>query len=176
MEGYKYRFKQNLPLHNEPEDIQARMLYTFRSRRNHTYWVIIDKCVHNIYGIKFHLKAHRNSERKYNVLTNHGEARTVLYTCMNIMLNEVCAKDEMASVGFVGANKEGEDPSNTQRFRIYQTLVLTCVRANDVYEHFANEEKSAYILIPRKALEINPDLPDIYMEMLEHYEEQGGEL
>jgi hypothetical protein len=92
---------------------------------------------------------------------------------MNIMLNEVCAKDEMASVGFVGANKEGEDPSNTQRFRIYQTLVLTCVRANDVYEHFANEEKSAYILIPRKALEINPDLPDIYMELLEDYEERG---
>lgn len=176
MEAYEYTFKCKLPIDNEPEEIRARLLYTFRSRKNQVYYVMVDQCDYNIYVIKFHLKAHRNSPRKYNLLTNLGEARAVLNTCKDIMLKEVCAKDDMASVGFVGANKENEDTANTQRFRIYQTLMTTWIPVEGDYEHFANAEKSAYILIPRKALDINPNLPDIYLEMLEHYEEQGGEL
>lgn len=151
------------------------MLYSFRSSQtNQTYWVIIDRCVHNIYVIKFHLKAHRHSERKYNILTNLREARTVLYTCLEIMLKEIYANDDTASVGFVGANIIGESTSNTKRFRFYRRFVLTHIKLDNVFEHFANEEKSAYILIPRKALDINPNLPDIYLEMLENYEEHDS--
>lgn len=176
MKSYKYRYVQNLPLNNEPEEIQARMLYSFKSSQTkQTYWVMVDKCVHNIYVIKFHLKAHRHSPHKYNILTNLHEARTVLFTCMNIVWNEVQVKDDRASLGFVGANMLGESTSNTKRYRFYRKFVQTHVNIN-TYEHYTNEEKSAYILIPHKALEDNPNLPDIYLEMLEHYEEQGGEL
>ena len=171
MKSYKYRYVQNLPLNNEPEVILARMLYSFKSTQsNQTYWLIVDKCVHNIYVIKFHLKVHRHSEHKYNILTNLHEARTVLFTCMNVAWNEIQAKDDMASLGFVGANLLGESTSNTKRYRFYRKFVQTHVNVN-TYEHFANEEKSAYILIPHKALELNPDLPDIYMDMLEEYDQ-----
>lgn len=170
MESYKYRYVQNLPLNNEPEAILARMLYSFKSSLTHqTYWLIVDKCKYNIYVIKFHLKAHRHSEYKYNILTNLHEARTVLFTCMNIVWTEIQAKDDKAALGFVGANMIGESPANTKRFRFYQKFVQTHVNIN-TYEHFANEEKSAYILIPHKALEQNPNLPDIYLEMLEDYD------
>lgn len=173
MGGYKYRYVQNLPLNNEPEVILARMLYSFKSTRTkQTYWAIVDKCEHNIYVIKFHLKAHRHSERKYNILTNLREARTVLHTCIDIMLKEIFAYDKTASVGFVGANLIGEGTENTKRFRFYRRFVLTHIKLNDVFEHFANEKKSAYILIPHKALELNPDLPDIYLQMLEDYDEE----
>lgn len=65
----------------------------------------------------------------------------------------------------------GESTSNTKRFRFYRKFVQTHIDLY-TYEHFANEEKSAYILIPHKALELNPDLPDIYLQMLEDYEEE----
>ena len=172
MKGYKYRYVQNLPLDNEPGEIQARLLYSFKSPQSkQTYWVIVDKCVQDIYVIKFHLKAHRYSEYKYNVLTNLHEARTVLYTCIEIMLNEIYANNDTASIGFVGANLIGESVSNTKRFRFYRRFVLTHIKLDNVFEHFINEEKSAYILIPHKALEINPNLPDVYLDMLEDCEE-----
>lgn len=170
---YDYRYVQNLPLNNEPEEILARMLYTFRSSQtNQAYWVIVDACVNDIFVIKFHLKAHRHSERKYSILTNLHEARNVVYTCLMIMKDEIGAKYPLASIGFVGASLEGESERNNKRFRFYSKFVQTHIDLY-TYEHFANEDKSAYILIPRKAIEINPNLPDTYLEMLEDYEDRN---
>ena len=171
---YDYRYVSNLPLNNEPEEILARMLYSFRSSQtNQTYWVIVDKCENDIFVVKFHLKAHRHSENKYCILTNLHEARSVVYTCLMIIKDEIGAKHPSASIGFVGASLEGESERNNKRFRFYSKFVQTHIDLY-TYEHFANEEKSAYILIPRKALDINPTLPDIYLEMLENYEEHDS--
>ena len=53
----------------------------------------------HFYAVKFHLKAHRNSDKKYNILTGLNEPRECIQTCMAIM-KEVAGKDDKASFGF----------------------------------------------------------------------------
>ena len=47
-------------------------------------WVEVYK--HDVYAVKFHLKAHRNSPYKYSLMTGLNEPRPVVNTCIAIML------------------------------------------------------------------------------------------
>ena len=132
-------------------------LYSFKSpKSNQTYWVWIEVYKHHFYAVKFHLKAHRDSDKKYNVMTGLNEARECIYTCMAIM-NEVAKKDSQASFGFIGANRIGESEDNTSRFRVYRRYTLTLFGPNE-YEHMINIGKSAYLLLNKKELRSNPNL------------------
>ncbi|WP_231552778.1 hypothetical protein [Prevotella melaninogenica] len=102
------------------------------------------------------MKAHRDSDKKYNVMTGLNEARECIYTCMAIM-NEVAKKDSQASFGFIGANRIGESEDNTSRFRVYKRYTLTLFGPNE-YEHMINIGKSAYLLLNKKELRSNPNL------------------
>lgn len=155
---YKYHFVQNLATKGESESILERKLYSFKSTKtNQTYHVIIDRCTHNVYVIKYYLKNHRNSKRKYNILTNLNEPRSVIYTCLNILIQEVHYKDNTASFGFVASNSENEDYKNTKRFRVYERFVSTFI-GSETFEHYKYIEYSAYVLIPKIAVEKDPNL------------------
>ena len=156
---YPYRFVKKV---TEPWDgpqgfMLFKELYSFKSpKSNQTYWVWIEVYKHHFYAVKFHLKAHRDSDKKYNVMTGLNEARECIYTCMAIM-NEVAKKDSQASFGFIGANKIGESEDNTSRFRVYRRYTLTLFGPNE-YEHMFNIGKSAYLLLNKKELRSNPNL------------------
>ena len=123
---YPYRFVKKV---TEPWDgpqgfMLFKELYSFKSpKSNQTYWVWIEVYKHHFYAVKFHLKAHRDSDKKYNVMTGLNEARECIYTCMAIM-NEVAKKDSQASFGFIGANRIGESEDNTSRFRVYRLSLI----------------------------------------------------
>jgi hypothetical protein len=77
-----------------------------------------------------------------------------------------------ASFGFIGAyslhkERKGkivqEGKSNTQRFRVYQTLMYNFF-GHDTFEHSENVEHSAYLLINRR----NDPIPD--------FKERAGEM
>lgn len=169
MQAYEYRFVKNFDASDESRDILVRKLYSFKSPRSHqTYFVWVDRCVNNIYVVKFHLKSHRLSPRKYNILTNLREPRNVLYTCVNILINEIYAKDKTASFGLVAANLEGETPKNTKRLRFYERFIASVIGTEE-FKHYKYEEKSAYIIVPKIALAKKQDLLECYSQMFNRY-------
>lgn len=67
-------------------------------------------------------------------------------------------KDRLASFGFIGShsinkqhkgNLREEDKNNTQRFRIYQTLMFNFF-GTETFEHARSLQHSAYLLINRQ--------------------------
>ena len=72
IEHYPFRFvKKSIEPWDGPQGfLLYRLLYSFKSTKtNQTYWVWIEVYKHHFYAVKFHLKAHRSSERKYNLMT-----------------------------------------------------------------------------------------------------------
>lgn len=169
MRAYTYRFVQNFDASAESGDIQTRILFSFKSPMSkQTYYVWVDKCAYNIYVIKFHLKNHRLSKYKYNILTNLGEARNVLYTCITILINEFYNKDNMASFGFVASNLKDEGYANTKRLHFYEKFITTFIGGSK-FEHYKYEEQSVYLLVSRYAIDRNPNLINTYFEMLQRH-------
>ena len=175
IDHYPYRFvKKDVEPWDGPQGfLLHRLLYSFKSPKSHqTYWVWIEVYKHHFYAVKFHLKAHRNSDYKYNLLTGLYEARQCIRTCMAVM-QEVAEKDSRASFGFIGANKIDEPEANTKRFRVYRRFMLTNF-GNDEYLHKYNIAKSAYVLVNRRELSANPYLLDEivkgFMELYPYFE------
>ena len=161
MEHYPFRYvKKFIEPWGGPQGFMLyRLLYSFDSPKSHqTYWVWIEVYKKHFYAVKFHLKAHRHSDYKYNLMTGFNEARQCIYTCMAVMA-EVAKNDPRASFGFIGANKIGESEVNTKRFRVYRRFMLTNF-GNSEYLHKINISKSAYMLINRKELAAHPELLD----------------
>ena len=105
-------------------------------------------------------------------MTGLGEPRRIINTCGAIMLG-IAKEDPRSSFGFIGSNMEGEGISNTKRFRIYKILMLTYF-SDRFFQHKANCEKSAYLLIRKSELVNNPHLMDdiesFFTEEYEYFE------
>ena len=159
LDYYPYRYLQKI---EEPWDgpqgfLLYKLLYSFKSTKTHqTYWVWVEVYKEHFYAVKFHLKSHRDSDKKYNVMTGLNEPRQCIQTCMKIML-EVAAKDDKSSFGFIGANSIGESELETKRFRVYSRYMQTFFNSEN-YTHYYNLAKSAYLLINKKEMEKNPQL------------------
>lgn len=156
---YPYRFVQKVEEVPSSLFLKYKLLYTFKSPKSHQwYWVWVEVYDSNFYAIKFHLKAHRHSDNKYNLLTGFNEVRPVINTCIAIML-EIYKGNPHASFGFIGANMQNESIVNTKRFRVYRRLMATYFNENS-FEHFFNIKKSTYIMISKKELEANSNFLD----------------
>lgn len=143
--------------------LRYRLLYTFKSPKSHQwYWVWVERYDYNLYAVKFHLKAHRDSRHKYSLMTGFNEARPVINTCIAIM-QEVGRENPRASFGFIGASTEKESPYFTKRFRVYSRLMATYF-TEETFRHYMILSKSAYLLIRKSELEKNPGLPHILTE------------
>lgn len=106
---YDYRFVQRVDdIYVGASFLKYKLLYTFKSPKSHQwYWVWVEVYEHDMYAIKFHLKAHRDSHDKYSLMTGLNEARPVINTCIAIM-QEIAQLNPHASFGFIGANMEYE--------------------------------------------------------------------
>lgn len=137
--------------------LEYKLLYAFKSLKSHQwYWVWVEVYKHDIYAVKFHLKAHRNSPRKYSILTGLNEPRPIVNTCVSIML-EIASTNPRASFGFIGAAIEGEHEANTKRFRFYRRIMATYF-SKEQFKHFGDMERSTYVLVRRAELDSNPML------------------
>lgn len=156
---YPYRFVQKVEDASSDLFLKYKLLYTFKSPKSHQwYWVWVEVYDSNFYAIKFHLKAHRYSDNKYNLLTGFNEVRPVINTCIAILL-EIYKGNPCASFGFIGANMQNESIVNTKRFRVYRRFMATYFNENS-FEHFFNIKKSTYIMISKKEIETNSNLLD----------------
>lgn len=171
---YPYHFFRNF--RNEDSslpDLLLKRLYIFKSpKTNQTYWAWVEEYKEHFYAIKFHLKQHKDSSRKYQLLTGLNEARPVINTCIAIM-QEISNVDDKSSFGFIGANMENEGHAATKRYRIYQRIVSTFF-GNEVFTHFFFPAKSAYVMMRSSVLEADPDVVDrlnkSFLAMYEYFE------
>ncbi len=133
------------------------LVYHFRSPKTRQWYIVrVEEYPSDFYGIKFYLKADRLNPNKFNRLTGLNEPRSIINTCIAILmdLTDTCPE---ASFGFIGSNIIGEDEYETKRFRVYRRM-LTTYFSEEQYHHYQIVEKSAYALVSRKALSANPDL------------------
>lgn len=165
IEHYPFRFVQRI---TEPWDgpqgfLLYKLLYSFKSTKTHyTYWVWVEVYNYNFFAVKFHLKSHRDSPHRHNIMTGLNEPRQCIKTCMAIM-DEVAKQNPRASFRFIGANKIDKSEIYTKRFRVYERYMASYFDNKD-YLHHVNYAKSAYMLINRKQLEEHPTLIDEVVE------------
>ena len=170
-EGYPYIFIQRCKSYDK--GILYVDIYRFKSTKsNLTYMVRVERYDYNMYAVKFYQKNHRNSDKKYQLLSNTFEPRRILYTIMNIMY-DIYQENPRASFGFIGANCENEDIANTKRYRVYRKLVATQV-SEKMFIHTRNEDKSTCMIINRKELEEHSDLiekiEDTFVELYDYFD------
>lgn len=129
-------------------------ILTFDDHHHHTYIVHVEEYQYEVYVLKFYLKNHRLSPKKYQLITGFGCPSRVIYTCVCIMIDEFYKKrNPYASFGFIGAQlpeeSEKGDHANTKRFRLYRKIMAG--KISDIYfEHKEYPAKSAYLMLNRE--------------------------
>lgn len=167
--SYEYKFirrDRNIP---GEEQIRIRHSYGFVSSLSKAeYRVYIDECPHNLLVIKFFLKDDATNKARYNKLSHLGEPRNVVYTCIRILLDEFIKKNDRYSISFVGSNKIGESIANTKRFRLYSRIMATVINP-EKYLHMADEDSSAYLVVPMAVYNETPEEIEAIQEMYKDY-------
>ena len=155
---YPYRFVQRVDEFDTANTfLKHKLLYSFRSPKTHMwYWVWVEVYDHDFYTVKFHLKNHRHSPHKYNMMTHLYEARPVINTCIAIM-QSIGELNPRSSFGFIGSNMENETEVNTKRFRVYRRFMATYFN-EEHFVHMFNVKKSSYVMLRRSELEANPSM------------------
>ena len=123
-------------------------LYRFKNVFKEIYIVEIFHYEHNVYAVKFYLKNHRNSKKRYNICykkefkeelgykTGNSNFIKVLNTILAIVI-DIIKRDKFASFGFLGAPREDEmneelnseninedcTVANTKRYKVYHLYV-----------------------------------------------------
>ncbi len=112
----------------DPSTLRIIDLWGFRSAKsNKRYIVEVEKFSTHFLGLKFYWKGVADSKDRYSLLTNDYEPRTIVMSCVYIML-EYFRKDDCASFGFVAANDinhSDETIHPNKRFRFYRRMMLS---------------------------------------------------
>ena len=88
-ESYPFQFiqRQNAPCDTDLENIE---LYKFRSSKTRLWYIVrVEFYRHHVHAVKFYLKNHRLSDKKYQILTNTFEPRRIIYSVLNVMFQRM---------------------------------------------------------------------------------------
>lgn len=128
-------------------------LWSFRSDKSGKRYIIeVEYFNHHFLGLKFYWKGVESSKQRYSLLTYDYEPRTIVMTCVYVML-EYFQKDKCASFGFVAADDIGSDNSfkPNKRFRFYRAMMLS-VFGQKTFAQGYDIRNSIYLLINRQML------------------------
>ncbi len=130
-------------------------LWKFRSEKSNKWYIVeVEHFASHFYGLKFYWKGVAESRDRYSLLTNDYEPRTIVLSCIAVML-QYYQSDAKASFGFVGAHdlieKAFEDSPN-KRFRFYRRMMLTFL-SNDKFLQMKDVKNSMYLIVNKKMLE-----------------------
>ena len=82
-------------------------------------------------------------------------------------------QNDKASFGFIGSNSDGESVSNTKRYRVYSRIIATYF-SDKFFMHIENIDKSVYMLLNRRQLELNSnfkeDIEESFMQMYDYFD------
>lgn len=166
--SYKFRYIQSNAIAGEL--FLKRHLLTFTCRFNHRYIVEVEEYEHEIFAIKFYLKAHADSSNRYKLLTHLNDAPKVFRTCIDIMLYFL-ERQPQASFIFLGAQLQTEkNEKNTKRFRVYKRIMENFFKPTG-FAHYMQEESSIHLILNHLQIDKNPNiLKEIEKTILEYYE------
>lgn len=138
----------------DPSTLRIVDLWGFRSTKsNKRYIVEVEYFAHDFLGLKFYWKGVESSKKRYSLLTNDFEPRTIIMSCVQVMLRYY-HKNKFSSFGFVAANDiecNAEQKPN-KRFRFYRAMMLNLF-GNQTFLQGYDIESSLYILVNREQLE-----------------------
>ncbi len=129
-------------------------LWTFKSEKtNKRYIVEVEEFENEFLGLKFYWKGVEKSKDRYSLLTNDYEPRTVVRSCVEVML-EYYRKNPLMSFGFVAApdldkdikGKMIEKSSGNRRFRFYQRMMINLFGSKTFYQ-VSDVTNKIYLLV-----------------------------
>lgn len=139
----------------DPTTLRIIDLWTFKSTKsNKRYIVEVEKFSNHFLGLKFYWKGVVNSKDRYSLLTNDYEPRTIVMSCIYIML-EYFRNDNCASFGFVTANDlnyREDRKSINKRFRFYRRMMLS-IFGKETFAQGYDIKNSIYLLLNREMLD-----------------------
>lgn len=110
------------------------------------------------YGIKFYWKGVEKSKNRYSLLTNDYEPRTIIRSCIEVML-EYYRKNPLVSFGFVAAPDLEEDikgkniavEHGSRRFKFYQRMMINLF-GPETFLQASDATNTIYLMINMKQL------------------------
>lgn len=148
-------------------------LWTFKSAKSHKRYIVeVEMFSNHFHGLKFYWKGVANSKNRYSLLTNDYEPRTIIMSCVSIML-EYFRRNGCASFGFVAADDLNQGEGNyvpNRRFRFYRRMMLSIFGSKTFVQGY-DLKNSIYLLVNRDMLEKGiVSLPQIETEISRLYE------
>lgn len=141
----------------DPATLRIIDIWGFTSTKsNKRYIVEIEHFSKHFLGIKFYWKGVSDSKNRYSLLTNDYEPRTIIMSCIHIML-DYFINDKCSSFGFVAANNINETSSQfkpNKRFRFYRRMMLS-IFGEQTFTQVYDKNSSLYVLINSKMLRDN---------------------
>lgn len=144
--SYPY-VKKTHRMYQEGEYECCRHVFTFRDYRNEVFIVHVEEYPEMVYAIKFYQKSHRDSENKWCLKTNAGDAHKKIGTCYRIMMDEFFAHNPFASFAFHAVPNVGvKSLESTQRHRIYRLVMSNLFNSGSNFWHVEVPKSSCYLL------------------------------
>lgn len=139
----------------DPSTLRIIDLWSFRSTKsNKRYIVEVERFSNNFLGLKFYWKGVVGSKERYSLLTNDYEPRTIVMSCVYIML-EYFREDHCASFGFVAAEDLNSHKCRNglnRRFNFYRRMMLS-IFGSETFVQGYDLKNSIYLLINRNMLD-----------------------
>lgn len=152
-------------------------LWTFKSTKtNKRYIVEVEGFENEFYGLKFYWKGVEKSKDRYSLLTNDYEPRTIVRSCIEVML-EYYRRNPLVSFGFVAApdldkdieGKRVDKQNGSRRFRFYQRMMINLFGPETFYQ-VSDTTNTIYLLVNRIQLSNNAiTLKDIEQNLNQTY-------
>lgn len=138
----------------DPSTLRIVDIWSFKSTKSHKRYIVeIEHFSRKFLGLKFYWKGVTDSKDRYSLLTYDYEPRTIIMSCIQIML-DYYKKDEFSSFAFVAAPDldGGKEGVPNKRFRFYRNMMIN-VFGEQTFIQAYDEQSSVYVLINRKAYE-----------------------
>lgn len=132
----------------DPSTLRTIDLWTFKSAKsNKRYIVEVEYYGHNFIGLKFYWKGVEKSKNRYSLLTYDYEPRTIVMSCIQLML-AYYKKNKYLSFGFVAApDIEANNHSKpNKRFRFYKAFMLSLFGSKTFLQGY-DSDSSLYLLV-----------------------------
>ena len=153
-------------------------LWAFKSTKsNKRYIVEVEGFENEFYGIKFYWKGVEQSKNRYSLLTNDFEPRTIILSCIEVML-EYYRKNPLVSFGFVAARDLEDDikgkninvKTGSRRFRFYQRMMINLF-GPETFCQVSDATNTIYLMINMKQLSTgNITMKDIENKLNQTYQ------
>lgn len=144
----------------DPSLLRITDLWSFRFTKSHKRYIVeVEGFEHEFYGIKFYWKGVEKSKNRYSLLTNDYEPRTIIRSCIEVML-EYYRKNPLVSFWFVAApdlerdikGKKLDPAAGSRRFRFYQRMMINLFGPKTFYQA-SDTTNTIYLMINMEQLE-----------------------